>query len=502
MSTDNGLSAGQTMGHRPIFVDPASNCLCTTNPANGQVVWIVDPETGQPLTARQVYSDPASGCLCSVDPATGKVAWIIDPATGRPMVGPQAQTAEPAPQQVEQAVQQPVDEPWVPAVDEPVQQAVEEPWLASTDESAQQAIDSLFPAAGEIAQPEPVVVPEPEPAPVIAPEPEPEPMVAPQPELTAAPQLEPMVAPQPEPVATSQPEPATSPASMPETTVQTAAGAQASAAQQPAPAPRVQAGKPSSSMAIVSLVIGVFGIIAAVIPLFVDVASIVPGGNNPTTRLIVNNAAFGFAIVGLISALIGTHGIQAGKKKGRVSAILGVLLCVLSVVIVLMTQYLFPQVFSNAANKAVAASSSSAAVVQQSSASASASSASSGAKDNSSMALGESVKLDNGLEITVNSAQFDLENFDGSKTTMINVTYKNEGSANRSFNVYDWKALDTSGALRSETYYSGATKELQSGDLAPGGSVNGNVYFEGTASKAFYYDNIIETESNIGWVLK
>jgi len=109
--------------------------------------------------------------------------------------------------------------------------------------------------------------------------------------------------------------------------------------------------KSMSVMAIFSLIMGVLGVIAAVLPLFVDVASAIPGGKTAMVRSIVDNAAFGFAIIGLVFALIGTHGIQAGKKRGKGAAIAGVLLCVLSVVAVLMTQYLFPQAVNDVLGK-------------------------------------------------------------------------------------------------------------------------------------------------------
>lgn len=365
MSTDNGLSAGQVMGHRPIFVDPSSNCLCTTNPANGQIVWIVDPETGQPLTARQVYSDPASGCLCSVDPATNKVSWIIDPATGRPMIGPQAQAAAPVVQEVVEEAAEPaqVGEPWLPAVDEPVQQpfeepaqfvgapvqaAVEEPWLPVADDPAQQPLSEPVPAVAD--EPfDPVaegaiqnLVDEPwiPAAEQTAQQPaetllsangeviEPQPVLAPEPSV------------QPEPAPPAQPAPTPAPAA----NAQPAVGIPAPARPEPAPAPILMPAKKSTSvMAVFSLVMGLLAVAAAVAPLFVDLASVIPGGKTAMVRSIVDNAAFGFAIIGLVFALIGTHGIQAGKKRGKGMAIAGVLLCVLSVVAVLMTQYLFPK---------------------------------------------------------------------------------------------------------------------------------------------------------------
>lgn len=119
-------------------------------------------------------------------------------------------------------------------------------------------------------------------------------------------------------------------------------------------------------MAVLSLIMGILGVASAILPLFVDVATLIPGANNPTVRLIVNNAAFGFAIVGLVFALIGTHGIQAGKKKGKGTAVAGVLLCVLSVVAVLLTQYLLVDTVNSLLGKNTAVSGTPTASIQQS----------------------------------------------------------------------------------------------------------------------------------------
>ena len=56
--------------------------------------------------------------------------------------------------------------------------------------------------------------------------------------------------------------------------------------------------------------------------------------------------------------------------------------------------------------------------------------------------------------------------------------------------------------MRSEAFYTEGTDNLQSGDLAPGGSVSGNVYFDGDIVKVYYYENaFLQSESEIGWVV-
>jgi hypothetical protein len=60
------------------------------------------------------------------------------------------------------------------------------------------------------------------------------------------------------------------------------------------------------------------------------------------------------------------------------------------------------------------------------------------------------------------------------------VTYTNTGTSQESFNSYDWKLQNPSGAATSSTYISSDTL-LSSGQLAPGGTTSGDVCFDTTA---------------------
>ena len=51
------------------------------------------------------------------------------------------------------------------------------------------------------------------------------------------------------------------------------------------------------------------------------------------------------------------------------------------------------------------------------------------------------------------------------------------------------------------TYYSDGTDELNSGTLAKGGSVSGNIYFDGDIAKALYFGNILEKTASASWAL-
>ena len=112
---------------------------------------------------------------------------------------------------------------------------------------------------------------------------------------------------------------------------------------------------------------------------------------------------------------------------------------------------------------------------------------------------GSSITLKNGLVLTVDGVVTGLQNYDGSPITQVSVTYQNNGSSQASFNPYDWKAEDAQGAQRSQTYYSNGENELNSGTLAAGGTVSGNLYFEGDVVKVLYENAFIGRGSDVSW---
>lgn len=114
--------------------------------------------------------------------------------------------------------------------------------------------------------------------------------------------------------------------------------------------------------------------------------------------------------------------------------------------------------------------------------------------------VGTAIEL-NGLTVVVNSVQAGLTNYDGSVMTGINVTYTNNGDEGADYNVYDWKGEDAQGAQQSQGYYSEGSEELQSGTLAQGGTVTGNIYFDGEIAKALYFGNVFDKNAAASWVL-
>lgn len=117
------------------------------------------------------------------------------------------------------------------------------------------------------------------------------------------------------------------------------------------------------------------------------------------------------------------------------------------------------------------------------------------------LVIGTTVNLPDGLSVTVDSAEPGLANYDGSAMTGIHVTYTNNGDDGASYNVFDWKGEDANGAQQSSGYYSDGSDELSSGTLAKGGTVSGNVYFEGDLARVLYFDNVLEKTATASWAL-
>lgn len=117
------------------------------------------------------------------------------------------------------------------------------------------------------------------------------------------------------------------------------------------------------------------------------------------------------------------------------------------------------------------------------------------------LAVGTTVTTTAGLSVVVDSVQPGLTNFDGSTMTGIHVTYVNNGDEGADYNIYDWKGEDANGAQQNQGYYSEGSDELQSGTLAAGGSVAGNIYFDGDIKKALYFANMFDKSATASWVL-
>lgn len=102
----------------------------------------------------------------------------------------------------------------------------------------------------------------------------------------------------------------------------------------------------------------------------------------------------------------------------------------------------------------------------------------------SEYAVGEEVKQGD-ITLTVTEVQRNYTSSDGfskpesgKEFVRVNVKLVNGSSVTESYNEFDFKVQTSTGNRLDPTFIANAPNELQSGDLASGGSVVGNVVFE------------------------
>lgn len=254
------------------------------------------------------------------------------------------------------------------------------------------------------------------------------------------------------------------------------ANAQPAPLGQPGPAP-VAAKR--SGMAIASLVLGIVAAALSWMP-------------------IVNNLAFLVGLVGLALGIVGIVGCMRKGKGGKGLAIAGTVLSVVALVVVLATQAAYTAAIDEALQGSTVQQTSGGSEAASSEGGVASGSQASGSED---LAVGTSATLSDGLVVSVDAVQTGIAKYDGSPATGITVTYVNNGSKEASFNPYDWKCQDADGAQRTQTYLGNGSDELSSGSLAPGGTVTGNIYFDGDVVKALYYSNMLNSKPTASWAL-
>jgi len=121
------------------------------------------------------------------------------------------------------------------------------------------------------------------------------------------------------------------------------------------------------------------------------------------------------------------------------------------------------------------------------------------------LAVGESADYD-GLKVTVVEAKAGPKDWQGKPTFMVKVRYENGTREAASFNEFDWYIEDNDGARTQETAILESSPEtLGSGEIAPGGSKTGVMYFaaKGVVAKVIYEPSLFATEENLAtWVIK
>lgn len=264
--------------------------------------------------------------------------------------------------------------------------------------------------------------------------------------------------------------------------------------------------KTSSGPAIAGLVLGILAILGSFLP-------------------IVNNLSFILALIGGVLSVVALIGAMRGKHTAKGMSIAGVVLAVVSIVVVLATQSMYSAAIDAASESlkdepvAASKSSSSDSAKDEAEKSDAAEAKQDEKKDEkqdekqdekaeekkeeevdySNMEQGQAVEMKSGLSVVVNSVQPGPTRYDDSPTVCVSVTYTNNGDSNESFNPFDWKSLDANGVESSTTFVTDGVDELQSGKLQAGGTVTGNIYFEGEPVKILYYSNMFNDDASAGW---
>jgi hypothetical protein len=111
--------------------------------------------------------------------------------------------------------------------------------------------------------------------------------------------------------------------------------------------------------------------------------------------------------------------------------------------------------------------------------------------------VGETASYTSGLNVTVTSAGRGPADMSGAPTYKIAVRYDNKGTDTASFNELDWQIEDSNGARTNNTaVLSENAPTLGSGELAPGGSKIGDIYFtaNGRVAKIVYSASLFSGE--------
>ena len=241
---------------------------------------------------------------------------------------------------------------------------------------------------------------------------------------------------------------------------------------QPAPTPQKKSG-----LGIASLVLGIVAIVGSWIP-------------------ILNNISFLLAIIGLILGIVGIFSIRKGKVGGKGLTIAAIVINVIAIVIVVCTQWVFGKALDEATKDL---NSGSTVVATSEKADAGDSKKTDKNADNSKLAVGNAVTLDNGLQVSVDSKTEKTDQA-GNKYLLVTVSYKNTGSDPVDYASYDWKQTSSSGNMEDPEIAILDEEPLSDGTLKPGGTVSGIVPVKTDAASISYFGNLFEKEAAATWL--
>lgn len=122
------------------------------------------------------------------------------------------------------------------------------------------------------------------------------------------------------------------------------------------------------------------------------------------------------------------------------------------------------------------------------------------------LAIGTAADYPEAGKVTVLAAGPGPKDYSGKPTFKVTVKYENTGKEALSFNEFDWKIEDPNGARSNNTaILDSSPKTLGSGEVAPGGNVQGDMYFSdaGGVVKVVYEPSLFAGEENLAtWAVK
>ncbi|MCI7551329.1 MAG: DUF4190 domain-containing protein [Actinomycetaceae bacterium] len=256
------------------------------------------------------------------------------------------------------------------------------------------------------------------------------------------------------------------------------------------PQPAEPQNRGTSVIGIVSLVLAIVAILGSWIPL-------------------LNNISFFIAIVALILGIIAIVSIHKGKKTGKGLVITAIAISALAIVVVLVTQFVFGKALDQVSEELesgpeVAATSSSTA--SESTETTEGDSATddgdsqNGGTAATDLAIGDSVTLDSGLRISVDSAEPKTDSI-GDDYVFVTISYENTGTEPADFNSFDWRQISPSGSIQDVEWPIIDEGQLESGSLNAGGSVSGIVAVKPDATSISYYGSAFGDTPSATWLL-
>jgi hypothetical protein len=217
-------------------------------------------------------------------------------------------------------------------------------------------------------------------------------------------------------------------------------------------APQPPAPAPKNGLGTTALVLGILGALFSLIP-FIGVI------------------AWPLVILGLIFGIVGFFRARSGKATNRGVAIAGTILSLIGLIMCIVYASAFTSAVANSTAPSAAAPVGAAPAVSGQD------SSTAPGKPGDTLTTGD-------LQLTAAPLTSKTPQFMG-PMKCAEVSYRNTGSGQASYNAFDWKLQNPAGAIVSPSF--GGDNSLSSGQLAPGGTTSGQVCFDAKDAQSGSY---------------